>query len=59
MRISPLKDFSTLREVIAPSDARVERAVPKAVVKHQNEQSMAALQGMLKGVQGAPGGKRK
>lgn len=59
MRIQPLKDFSTLREVITPSDARVERAAPRAEVKQQNENAMAALQGMLSGVQNAPGRKRK
>jgi hypothetical protein len=54
VRISPLKDFSSLREIVTPSDARVERPIPKTEVKQQNEQAMAALQGILSGVKGRP-----
>ena len=50
LRIKPLQDYATLLQTITPSDAKVERAVPKAEVKSQNEQSMAALKAMMSGV---------
>lgn len=54
LRIKPLQDFSALREIITPSDAKVERAVSKREVETQNKQAIAELQGMLQGMQGAP-----
>jgi hypothetical protein len=53
-RLTPVKDFASLVEQILPSDAKVERAVPRQDVKAQNAASMAALEAMLGKVQGAP-----
>ena len=52
-RINPLKDFLSLSREIAPTPARSD-SVKTTVAAAQNEQSMAALQGMLQGVQGSP-----
>lgn len=54
LRTQPLRDFSSILEQLTPSDAKVERPIPRQEVKQQNEASMAALQAMLKGVQNAP-----
>lgn len=59
LRIKPLQDFFTLSEVIMPSNAKVERAVPKAEVQAKNKEAMAALEGMLQGVHGVKRRPRK
>jgi len=53
-RIDPLKDFLTVGEKILPDSVPSERAPAKAEVKARNEQSMAALQGMLKQIPNSP-----
>ena len=49
-RIDPFKDLAALREILLPEDVEEEQGPASGEVERQNEQSLAQLQMMMKGV---------
>ena len=53
-RINPLQGLQELAEKIVPSGTKMQEIPKQDEVAEQNQQSMALLQGMMKGVQRKP-----
>ena len=53
-RVSPLEGFEQLSQKIVPAGRQMEQVPRKEDVAAQNQQSMAALQAMMSGVQRKP-----
>ena len=53
-RVNPLQGLEQLSEKIVPAGTKMQHVPKQDEVAEQNQQSMALLQGMMKGVQRKP-----